>query len=52
MLIFQGNATDPSVPLVIFGVLSIISALICLKMPETNNQPIPESIDQAEKFGQ
>lgn len=50
-VLFQGNATNPSVPLVIFGILSIISALIVLKMPETNNQPIPESLDQAENFG-
>lgn len=46
-----GNATNPSVPLAIFGVLSIISALIVLKMPETNACPIPESIEQAEEFG-
>lgn len=43
-----GQATNPSVPLVMFGILCVISSLFLLKLPETNLQPIPETLTEAE----
>ncbi|XP_035212350.1 organic cation transporter protein-like isoform X2 [Stegodyphus dumicola] len=46
-----GNVTSPAVPLGIFGGLSVISALLVIKLPETNTFPVPETLEQAENFG-
>ncbi|XP_054708488.1 organic cation transporter protein-like isoform X2 [Uloborus diversus] len=46
-----GKVTNPSVPLGIFGVLSIINSGLLTFMPETNKYPVPETFEQAENFG-
>lgn len=38
-------------PLVIFGVLSLISGLFSLYLPETLNKKLPETIEEGERFG-
>ncbi|XP_054708316.1 organic cation transporter protein-like isoform X2 [Uloborus diversus] len=43
--------TDPSVPLVTYGILSIICAGLLILLPETKNSLMPETLEQAEMFG-
>lgn len=38
-------------PLVIFGVLSLVSGLLSLYLPETLNKKLPETIEEGERFG-
>lgn len=38
-------------PLVIFGVLSFVSGLLSLYLPETLNKKLPETIEEGERFG-
>lgn len=45
------DSFDPKVPAIIFGVVSIVSGLWTLFLPETMNQPMPESLDDGEQFG-
>jgi hypothetical protein len=37
--------------LTIFGILSLISGLISLILPETSDQKLPKSLDEAEAIG-
>ena len=37
-------------PLVIFGALSIVGGFLALPLPETRNQPLPETIDDVEHY--
>lgn len=45
------DSFDPKVPAIIFGVVSIVSGVWCLFLPETMNQPMPESLADGELFG-
>lgn len=45
------DSFDPRVPAIIFGVVSIVSGLWTLFLPETMNQPMPESLEDGEQFG-
>lgn len=45
------SSFDPRVPAIIFGCVSIVSGFWVLFLPETNNQPMPESIEDGENFG-
>lgn len=45
------DSFDPKVPAIIFGVVSIVSGLWTLFLPETMNQPMPESLKDGEEFG-
>lgn len=45
------DSFDPKVPAVIFGVVSLISGIWVMFLPETMNQPMPESIEDGENFG-
>lgn len=45
------DSFDPKIPAFIFGVVSLISGLWVLFLPETNGQPMPESIEDGENFG-
>ena len=35
----------PWIPNLIFGILAIVAALLGLILPETNNRPLPQTID-------
>lgn len=39
-------------PMVIFGILSLVSGLLSLYLPETLNKKLPETIEEGERFGQ
>lgn len=45
------DSFDPKVPAVIFGCMSLISGFWVLFLPETMNQPMPETIADGETFG-
>lgn len=45
------DSFNPKIPAIVFGVVSLISGLWVLMLPETNNQPMPESIEDGENFG-
>ncbi|XP_011304157.1 organic cation transporter protein [Fopius arisanus] len=45
------DSLDPKVPAVIFGVIALISGFLSLYLPETAGQPMPESLEDGEKFG-
>ena len=42
----------PPMSMVIFGTVSIIAAVLAFKLPETRNDKLPESIDEALKLGE
>lgn len=37
-------------PLIVFGALSIIGGFLVLPLPETRNNPLPETIDDVENY--
>lgn len=45
------DSFDPTIPAVIFGVISLLSGLWVLLLPETMGQPMPQSIADGELFG-
>lgn len=45
------DSFDPTIPAVIFGVIALLSGSCVLFLPETNNQPMPQSIADGENFG-
>lgn len=45
-----GRATYNSVPLIIYGVISIVAGSLVLLLPETNNKPVPDTIEEAEQI--
>ena len=45
------DSFDPKIPAIVFGVVSLISGIWVLLLPETNGQPMPESIEDGENFG-
>ncbi|XP_012268389.2 organic cation transporter protein [Athalia rosae] len=50
-LIMLLDSLDPRVPAVVFGCLALVSGFLALYLPETLNQPMPQSLDDGEKFG-
>jgi len=42
-----GREYGPALPFTIFAIINIIAGLICLLLPETNNTPLPSSIQEA-----
>lgn len=40
-----------AIPLVIMGALSVIGGISALRLPETLNQSLPQTIEEAEQFG-
>ncbi|XP_013192131.1 organic cation transporter protein isoform X1 [Amyelois transitella] len=45
------DSFNPKIPAVIFGVIALISGFLCLWLPETMNQPMPQSLADGETFG-
>ncbi|XP_022237072.1 organic cation transporter protein-like isoform X1 [Limulus polyphemus] len=45
------KATNNGVPLGIFGGLSVVSGILILLLPETNNMPLPDTLEEGEAFG-
>lgn len=46
-----GGAMGEALPLVIFGAASVLAGLMCLYLPETLNQKLPETIEDGLNFG-
>ncbi|XP_013395182.1 organic cation transporter protein isoform X3 [Lingula anatina] len=47
----MGDYTHSSVPQIIFGIIPLIAGGLALLLPETNNVPMPENLEQGEQFG-
>ncbi|XP_018799068.1 PREDICTED: organic cation transporter protein [Bactrocera latifrons] len=45
------DSFDPKIPAVVFGIISLISGFWVMFLPETMNQPMPESLEDGENFG-
>lgn len=50
-LIMLLDFLDPKVPATLFGLVALASGFLSLYLPETVNQPMPESIEDGENFG-
>lgn len=50
-LIILFDSLDPKIPAIIFGAVSVLSGLWVVMLPETNGQPMPESLEDGENFG-
>jgi len=50
-LIILFDSLNPKIPAIIFGAVSVVSGLWVLLLPETNGQPMPESLEDGENFG-
>jgi OCT family organic cation transporter-like MFS transporter 4/5 len=42
---------DKTLPYIVLGALSMIGGLLCLLLPETAMENLPESVHDAEQFG-
>lgn len=49
--IFLLDSIGDAVPSITFGAIALISGCCILFLPETNNQPMPETIQDGENFG-
>lgn len=45
------DSFDPKIPAITFGVVALISGVLCFFLPETMDQPMPQSIEDGENFG-
>lgn len=45
------DSFDPTVPAVIFGTVALVSGVWTMFLPETMNQPMPQSVLDGENFG-
>jgi len=45
-----GGHIGRQLPLVIFGVLSIVGGFLALPLPETRHRPLPKTIDDVEHY--
>lgn len=50
-MIFLLDSLDPKVPSVLFGLVTVVASFLALYLPETLNQPMPETIEDGENFG-
>ncbi|XP_043586997.1 organic cation transporter protein [Bombus pyrosoma] len=50
-LIMLLDSLNPKVPAVLFGFVALVSGFLSLYLPETVNQPMPETIEDGENFG-
>ncbi len=51
MILSLGLAIWGPLPLLIFGTMSIIAAVLALFFPETLGQPLQETLEESENFG-
>ena len=51
-LIMLLDFLNPKVPATIFGFIALLSGFLSLYLPETAGQPMPETLEDGEKFGQ
>jgi hypothetical protein len=42
---------NPRFPAILFGAISILSGFLCMFLPETLHQTMPQSIEDGENFG-
>ncbi|XP_077977749.1 organic cation transporter protein-like [Glandiceps talaboti] len=49
-IMLLGDYVSLSLPFIIFGILSILAALLALLLPETLNHPLPETLEEGETF--
>jgi len=49
---FEAGNSNPAVPFYIFGIGGVIGALCLPWMPETADEKLPDTVEQAEEFGQ
>lgn len=45
------DSFNPKIPAVIFGLVALVSGFLCFFLPETMNQPMPQTLADGEKFG-
>jgi len=45
-----GGHVGRQLPLVIFGVLSIVGGLLALPLPQTRHRPLPKTVDDVEHY--
>ncbi|XP_039754751.1 organic cation transporter protein-like [Pararge aegeria] len=45
------DSFNPKIPAVTFGLVALVSGFLCCFLPETMNQPMPQSIQDGENFG-
>ncbi|KAG8297111.1 hypothetical protein J6590_041419 [Homalodisca vitripennis] len=46
------DSFDPRVPTVLFATVALVSGILTTLLPETLNQPMPQSLDDGEHFGE
>ncbi|EDV92557.1 organic cation transporter protein [Drosophila grimshawi] len=51
LITLLGDSFDPKIPAVLFGIVALVSGFWVMFLPETMNQPMPESIEDGENFG-
>ncbi|XP_012524025.1 organic cation transporter protein [Monomorium pharaonis] len=50
-MIFLLDSLDARVPATLFGLIALMAGFLALYLPETVNQPMPETIEDGENFG-
>lgn len=45
------DSFNPKVPPTVFGCIALVSGFLALYLPETMNQPMPETLEDGENFG-
>lgn len=45
------DSFNPKIPAIIFGCIALVSGFLCFFLPETMNQPMPQSLADGEHFG-
>lgn len=48
---FITDSFDPTVPAIIFGIVALASGFWVMFLPETMDQPMPQSLEDGENFG-
>lgn len=47
----MGGASEQAFPMLVFGTVSFVAALLSLLLPETRNRKLPETLEDAARFG-